>query len=984
MSRTCMSRTSFRHPLTLGLMAAAAMLAACGGGGGDGTAEPAAAPSAGSLGADLVTISGVVAVGPLSGATVCYDLNDNGACDSGEPSATTGADGRFTLQVDPSRSGRHAALAQVPATAVDAGTGLAVGTAFTLKAPASGNASAHGVAITPLSTAVTDLSASAGLSLADAAASVQSQLGLDQSPLANYVAAGDGAALGAARSVNALVVQAMQLASAAGVPADAASALSASVGSSHLALLAELSRAAPASAPAELAAQVLADRNLSAATVGVQAAFALAVAGQQPGGTPGDFVSLRRFSYENAGNYSLFAFVGNSTPDADGRYAAGEWRQTLASGQAQPFNRNTAYWDKATKAWVACDNAWKTVRTRAASGTTPQESLYCAGQLSRTRSADTDVSGRRMADVVAEMRAWPLRDSAGSDTDPTGLPTAWGPAPTALGEAVFPAGSAISRRAQQSDIGTTERFSFTDKPRVMPPGGSGTYRQAATFVDFKRMSGNLVDTAAIVSSANTVFLEDVPSAQADATLLGVKRHRVGFDPSSDAVRFYACDVLAATNVSQNCLAVGEGSSRIGDAGDARVLRFTAGYPQALLLTHKRQRIFVERTGVVFGGYREFERAVFQQRPNTVAWNALRSALALPEAARPADPAATATTETRQLRRLTYTDPGNYNARFFEGDSVAADANGYFPVNERYLIRNAGQAVPFQRNALYWTGTDWYACPDHGTGILVARNVAPYDSLFCGTYADERVSDTTLTLGGRSMADVVRDIRSYGSRDGTFDHAGWGPNPDVHTSLAARTFPEGSTMTYRASLRKATPLALFLGAANVVRVPVTNRAFATWPAAATLEDMLLAYGGDYRGSAALDGTISTLFVGSHSAPVAPGQGYTTLIEMRVAFDPVAQTARFYRNYRSSANNAVTASTRVLETGFRIQPMGTARVLVFDALPDRFEADFGYVRHFAEWGGAVLYAAKDAVPATPMHSVRLNGVAADALLQALNVR
>lgn len=979
-----MSRTSFRHPLTLGLVATAAMLAACGGGGGDGTAEPTVAPTGGGAAPALVTISGVVAVGPLSGASVCYDLNDNSACDSGEPSATTGADGRFTLQVDPAQAGRHAAMAQVPATAVDAGTGTAVGTAFTLKAPASGNSAAHSVVITPLSTAAMDLSALAGVSLDDAAASVQSQLGLNHSPLADYVATGDGAAMSAARNLNALVVQATQLAVAAGVPADAAAALAASVGSGHLTVLAELSRAAPTSSPSELAAQVLADRNLSAATVGVQASFALAVAGRQPEGTPVDFVSVRRFSYENAGNYSVFAFVGNSTPDADGRYAASEWRQTLAAGQAQPFNRNTAYWDKTAGAWVSCDNAWKTVRTRAASGTKPQESLYCAGQLSRTRSADTDVGGRRMADVVAEMRAWPLRDSAGSDTDATGLPTAWGPAPTALGDAVFPAGSVISRRAQQADIGTTERFSFTDKPRVMPPGGSGTYRQAATFADFKRMSGNVVDAAVVVTSANTVYLEDVPSAQADATLSSVKRYRVGFDPSSDAVRFYACDVVAATNVSQNCMPVGDGGSSIGTMGDARVLRFTTGYPQALLLTHKRQRIFVERTGVVFGGHRELERTVFQQRPNTVAWNALRSALALPEATQPADPATTAATQTRQLRRLTYSDPNNYNARFFEGDSATADANGYFPVNERYMIRSAGQAVPFQRNALYWTGTDWYACPDHGTGILVARNVAPFESLFCGTYADERVSDTTLTLGGRNMADVVRDIRWYGSRDGNFDHAGWGPNPDVHTSLASRTFPEGSTMTYRANLRTATPLAMFLGAANVVRLPVPNAAFATWPVATTLEAMITAYGGDYRGSAPLDSTISTLFVGSRSAPVAPGAGYTTLIEMRVAFDTASQTARFYRNYRSSTNNAVTASTRVLETGFRIQPMGTARVLVFDALPEGFEADFGYVRHFAEWGGAVLYAAKDSVPTTPMYSVRLNGTAADALLQALNVR
>ena len=37
------------------------------------------------------------AAGVYQGAKVCFDLNDNGVCDSNEPSTTTGADGSFTL-----------------------------------------------------------------------------------------------------------------------------------------------------------------------------------------------------------------------------------------------------------------------------------------------------------------------------------------------------------------------------------------------------------------------------------------------------------------------------------------------------------------------------------------------------------------------------------------------------------------------------------------------------------------------------------------------------------------------------------------------------------------------------------------------------------------------------------------------------------------------------------------------------------------------
>ena len=71
-------------PLTALGLATAALLAACGGGGGSATTGP-------------VTLAGAVIDGYISGATVCLDLNSNGACDAGEPSSTTGTNGRYSL-----------------------------------------------------------------------------------------------------------------------------------------------------------------------------------------------------------------------------------------------------------------------------------------------------------------------------------------------------------------------------------------------------------------------------------------------------------------------------------------------------------------------------------------------------------------------------------------------------------------------------------------------------------------------------------------------------------------------------------------------------------------------------------------------------------------------------------------------------------------------------------------------------------------------
>lgn len=112
---------------------AALVLAACGGGGSGGG----------------LTLSGKVIDGPISGATVCLDVNSNYACDADEPTATTDARGNYTL---PSYSGsvndKHI-LAVVPAGAIDLDTNTPITTGYVLMAPASNPS-----AVTPLTTLV--------------------------------------------------------------------------------------------------------------------------------------------------------------------------------------------------------------------------------------------------------------------------------------------------------------------------------------------------------------------------------------------------------------------------------------------------------------------------------------------------------------------------------------------------------------------------------------------------------------------------------------------------------------------------------------------------------------------------------------------------------------------------------------------------------------------------------------------------------------
>ncbi|RQW28101.1 hypothetical protein EHS17_06945 [Rhodobacteraceae bacterium CH30] len=72
-------------------VAAALALSACGGGGGGSSGTAGGSTSNGT------TISGKAIDGYLKSATVCVDMNGDGACGADEPKATTGAGGNYSL-----------------------------------------------------------------------------------------------------------------------------------------------------------------------------------------------------------------------------------------------------------------------------------------------------------------------------------------------------------------------------------------------------------------------------------------------------------------------------------------------------------------------------------------------------------------------------------------------------------------------------------------------------------------------------------------------------------------------------------------------------------------------------------------------------------------------------------------------------------------------------------------------------------------------
>ena len=175
-----------------------ATLSACGGGGGGLNVNVNIAGGDPPL---LQTKATAITVidGYIQGAIVCVDKNKNGSCDTGETQGKTGADGKVVLNIPLDDVGKYPIVAYVPADAIDKDDGKAVGTAFTLIAPAGSS-----TLVTPLTTLVQHLMVNGGKSSADASAQIKQAIG---DPSVDYIANAQAAQTRVAAKILAKLIQ---------------------------------------------------------------------------------------------------------------------------------------------------------------------------------------------------------------------------------------------------------------------------------------------------------------------------------------------------------------------------------------------------------------------------------------------------------------------------------------------------------------------------------------------------------------------------------------------------------------------------------------------------------------------------------------------------------------------------------------------------------------------------------------------------------
>ena len=658
--------------LVSSLIGSALLLTACGGSDNATVQPPAVAPT---------TVDQTVTVldGLIKGALVCLDKNANGACDADETQGTTLVDGTVKLTLPSADANKYTVLAVVPADAVDSDNGV-VGTAYTLKSPADKPA-----VVSPLTTLVAVQVDAAGGTTADAEKALQDKLGITGSLFDNFSGKTDDAAKHAATVARLIVVTTQQQNAATKDAVDSSGkALTAAdrtnaINQSLLAVLPSLVAAAldPAVASAATpkdkadaisaaAAKLAVETGLSASNIGAAVAVAkLPPAADDATATPTAGASLRWFTYSDAQNYYYRMFKSTAAQNTivDGKRQFTEYRERSSGSNGNVtsyqqwgeglnnYPRNQIVWTGTE--WFACPTdvvneatAWD------AKGLS--DSLYCKAYKSTNKRSERDISGVKLADLVAQIRAFPLYDSEGKYP-------AWGPDPVANAAKLsgnLPAGSKLYsfagiETASPDRYGTTlNNDLYTAYNALVSTGNAAECAKvtASNFAQFQVAVKTLDDllaaavgkpcvfglpsapTGELVNewwSNSTVNIADVVDPYSNATgyyRTGVKDLRVSF-AAGNVANYWLCLHRASDGSARNCKAAGSGAYTIETLGDARVLRLS-GQP-AIAATLNFNRTFIERGGQVWYGAKSKLQTTSQLRLNAVASQALFDALGLP-------------------------------------------------------------------------------------------------------------------------------------------------------------------------------------------------------------------------------------------------------------------------------------------------------------------------------------------------------------------
>jgi hypothetical protein len=747
-ARTAHKATGFA--LTMG---AALILAACGGSGG-GSAAGGGGGGGGGGGSTTTPVGVKVIDGALRNALVCVDSNNNGACDAGEISARTDAAGNATLQVPTADAGKSPILAIVDTDAVDADHGP-VTTRYVMKAPADQTAVVSPLT-TLVQSAVEQTGVSSTQAASTVATSLGLNVSLFQdytkSTTTDNVVAGTVARM----VVVATQQQSAAVDGAEGTKAlDGTTITQADldklVAQKLLQLMPQLAAALATPAVQAAIAQAVQDQSLASVNTAVssQATTLVASSGitvgavttlvavnnQQsgtstvPASTPGG--QITSLVYNDPSNWTRFANIvspAGAVPDANGlltyiearvRSAGGAIANWTSGGDAS--RQSDLHWNGSS--WVACS-------LNQANHNTPYDtqgrSTFDTCDKAATGSASRavfDVAGKRLIDVYNQAR----------DAGNTNLTIA--NAVSVLGTAVFPTNAKLiyqTSSVQQTAAGYAQQISsivrvntgaaliagdavacnalaaspapalssYTAEPGTLEAMVAAARGNACAYQQHNITGLNNVPLSSGTRNEAWGFPSVFVGTVGNEPLVGAPNLATTFFTSNQMLRvafgdngsttYYSCRQRSWDNSARNCDAIGTGTYTISTLGDARVLALNNQPAQFGALNY--ERVFVQRGGKVYLGYKNRPSVSNSARLNLEGANALLQQLNLP----------TFTSST-----TTVPTPASY-----QGDWLLWDAstgiNGY-----------EGEATMVRINPNYNGGTSGYQCFNALTGSPVS-------------------------------------------------------------------------------------------------------------------------------------------------------------------------------------------------------------------------------------------------------------------------
>ena len=381
-------------------------------------------------------------------------------------------------------------------------------------------------------------------------------------------------------------------------------------------------------------------------------------------------LSLRNLNFTDAGNWFSRVFTATAlqnTPDSTGNVKFVERRASSVAAQvtnwgygSEPKRQSDLSFNGTS--WVNCPLNFENSQTaiNAAGNSTYN---YCNNRETGTSNrANFDVGGKTMASVYQQVR----------DGGYTNLIIA--NAAAVLGSTTFPAGSNLRYQASTPLSSANSYYPAIDNTvgqysAAVSAGGIATSQApgvgcnaaelalapTTNSASLEAMVSSMSGTPCLFSPANsfvyggTTYTNPDPTSEvwgnstvsvgtlgsalvnsgvAPGYYSGNQLIRIAFKgTSTNPVTYYSCKQRFNNVASRNCTVIGTGNYTITTQGDGRVL--TMSNPPAAIAPLGFQRVFVERGGKVFFGFKNNLSITNSARLNKTAADALLAKLGLP-------------------------------------------------------------------------------------------------------------------------------------------------------------------------------------------------------------------------------------------------------------------------------------------------------------------------------------------------------------------